>query len=187
MKRTAGIVWALVFLFGFVAAIWAVEGIDHLTGNALDQYGIVPRQSNGLVGIPLSPLLHYGFNHVLSNTLPLLVLGGLVAFRGKSVLVTLTLFVTIFGGAGLWVIGRPGVHIGASILVFGLFGYLVARGWYDRSIIAIITAVIVIFFYGGLIFGVLPGQGFISWEGHLMGMLAGIVFARITRKKSVPV
>ena len=173
---------SIILLLGFVAVIWAVEVMDGFTGNGLDQYGIVPRNVNGLVGIPLSPFLHGGLGHVFSNTLPMLVLGGFVALRGKSVLIRLTLFVTIIGGLGIWVIGRPGVHLGASILVFGFFGYLVARGWYDRSILSFVIAVVVLIFYGGLIFGVLPLQDFVSWEGHLTGMLAGVMFARMNRR-----
>ncbi|MDA0768737.1 MAG: rhomboid family intramembrane serine protease [Chloroflexi bacterium] len=177
---------SIVLLMGFVTLIWVVEILDGFTGNSLDQYGIVPRNIHGLVGIPLSPFLHGGLGHVLSNTLPLLVLGGLVALRGRAILVGLTLFVTFLGGLGIWVIGRPGVHIGASILVFGFFGYLVARGWYDRSVLSFVIAVVVLIFYGGLIFGALPSQGFVSWEGHLTGMLAGIFYARITRKRRLP-
>ena len=156
---------------------------DSLTGNALDQFGIVPRQVRGLIGIPLAPVLHAGFAHLLSNTLPLLILGGFVAFRGKSILIGLIVFVNIVGGLGTWIIGSTGVHLGASILVFGFFGYLVARGWYDRSFISIAVAIVVLILYGGLIFGVLPVRAFVSWEGHLLGMLAGVVYARIYRKK----
>ena len=174
---------SVVLLIGFVATIWVVEVVDRLTGNGLDQYGIVPRHLYGLVGIPLSPWLHYGYGHVFSNTLPLLVLGGFVALRGKGVLVSLAAFVTVVGGLGIWVIGRAGVHLGASILVFGFFGYLVARGWYDHRPVSIIVAVIVLALYGGLIFGVLPSRGMVSWEGHLTGMLAGVVYARVTRRR----
>lgn len=177
---------SIVLLIGFVAVIWVVELVDGVTGNSLDQYGIVPRHLFGLVGVPLTPFLHVGLGHVLSNTLPLLVLGGFVAFRGKTTILGLTAFVTIVGGLGIWVIGRPGVHLGASILVFGFFGYLVARGWYDRRPLSIIVAVVVLVLYGGLIFGVLPLQGFVSWEGHLTGMLAGILYARITRRGRLP-
>ena len=177
---------SIVLLLGFVALIWVLEVFDWSTGNSLDQFGIVPRQVHGLIGIPLAPLLHAGFAHLLSNTLPLLILGGFVAFRGKAVLIGLIVFVTIFGGFGTWIIGNTGVHLGASILVFGFFGYLVARGWYDRSFISIVVAIVVLLFYGGLIFGVLPLRAFVSWEGHLMGMLAGVVYARINRKKREP-
>ena len=177
---------SIVLLLGFVALIWVLEVFDGSTGNSLDQFGIVPRQVHGLIGIPLAPLLHAGFAHLLSNTLPLLILGGFVALRGKAVLIGLIVFVTIFGGFGTWIIGSTGVHLGASILVFGFFGYLVARGWYDRSFISIVIAIVVLLFYGGLIFGVLPLRAFVSWEGHLMGMLAGVVYARINRKKREP-
>ena len=129
---------------------------------------------DGLWGIPLAPFLHGGFGHALSNTVPLLMLGGLVAARGWQTLLGVTLFVVLLGGAGVWLVARGASHIGASGLVFGYFGYLVARGWYDRRIVSILIAVVVIVVYGGLIFGVLPTDGRVSWEGHLTGLIAGV-------------
>ncbi len=169
---------AFVLLGVFVAAIWVLAGVDFLMDNRLAEYGIVPRTMDGLWGIPLAPFLHGGFGHVLSNTVPLLLLGGLVAARGWQTLVGVTLFVVLLGGAGVWLVARSASHIGASGLVFGYFGYLVARGWYDRRIVSILIAVIVIVVYGGLIFGVLPTDGRVSWEGHLTGLIAGVIVAR---------
>ena len=167
-----------VLLGVFVAAIWVLAGVDFLMDNRLAEYGIVPRTMDGLWGIPLAPFLHGGFGHVISNTVPLLLLGGLVATRGWQTLLGVTLFVVLLGGAGVWLVARGGSHIGASGLVFGYFGYLVARGWYDRRIVSILIAVVVIVVYGGLIFGVLPTGGRVSWEGHLTGLIAGVLVAR---------
>ena len=167
-----------VLLGVFVAAIWALAGVDFLMDNRLAEYGIVPRTVDGLWGIPLAPFLHGGFGHAFSNTVPLLMLGGLMATRGWQTLLGVTLFVVLLGGAGVWLAARGGSHIGASGLVFGYFGYLVARGWYDRRIVSILIAVVVMVVYGGLLFGVLPTGGRVSWEGHLTGLIAGVLAAR---------
>jgi membrane associated rhomboid family serine protease len=174
---------SLVLLVGFVATIWVVELVNTFTGHRLNAYGILPRTMDGLRGIPLSPLLHGNMWHLLSNTVPLLVLGGLSAMRSGSRFVWVSLFIIIVGGAGVWAMGRTAVHIGASGLVFGYFGYLVARGWYDRRILSILIAVAVMAVFGwGILFGVLPTGGFVSWEGHLCGLVAGIVVARLIRR-----
>ena len=174
---------ALLLVAGFVALLWAVELANELADHRLNDYGIVPRTINGLIGIPLAPLLHGGFGHLFSNSVPLLVLGGLTAAQGRKALLNASLFIVLLGGAGVWLAGRSSIHVGASGLVFGLFGYLVARGWYQRSIGAVLIAVIVLGLYWGLLFGVLPSRGFISWEAHLFGLLAGVLAARLGRRR----
>lgn len=149
----------------------------------ISEIGIVPRTADGLRGIPLWPLLHASFGHVLSNTLPMAVLGGVIAIQGGRALLKVSAIVVLVSGVGVWVFARPGIHVGASGLVFGYFGYLVARAWYRRSFSAVLVAVLVAFFYGGLIFGVLPTFGFVSWEGHLFGLLAGVLAAKIIDEK----
>ena len=110
----------------------------------------------------------------MSNSIPFLVLGGLIALRGRQVLLRVSFIVIGLGGAGVWALGRPAIHIGASGLVFGYFGYLVARGWYERRLGSILMAIVVIILYGGLIVGVLPTPGIVSWEAHLFGLIAGV-------------
>ena len=195
MKERLG---ALLLLLIFAAAIWLVQIVNEfLFANGLNRYGLSPLAlpyrglSNldlsasyaavSLRGILLSPLLHGSFSHLLSNTLPLLVLGGFVALRGAKTLIGVSLFVVVLGGLLVWLVGRPAVHIGASGLVFGYFGYLLAQGWYERSFLSILVAVAVLLLYGGLIFGALPQSGFISWEGHLFGLIAGVLAARMSR------
>lgn len=165
-------------ILGAVCLIWAVEAVNMLSGRQLDSLGILPRHLPGLLGIPLSPFVHGSASHAMVNTVPFLVLGGLVALRGVKAFVSVSVLVILCGGAALWLFGRASYHIGASGLIFGYFGYLVARGWYERSTVAILTALVTLFFYGGLVWGVLPGRAFISWEGHLFGMLAGVLAAR---------
>ncbi len=175
MSRTANV----TLLAALVAVIWAVELVNLLLGHRLNDYGLLPRTVEGLRGILLSPLLHGGFSHALSNTAPLLILGGLAAVRGRSNFLLVTLFIILVGGAGVWVGGRAALHIGASGLVFGYFGYLVARGWYERSILSIAVALAVIAVFGwGMLSGILPTAGvLVSWEGHLCGLIAGVLAA----------
>ena len=169
----------LLLLLGAIALLWAVEIANLLTGHQLNTWGILPRSLMGLRGIPLSPFLHANLGHLLVNTLPFLVLGGLVVLQGRRAFLGASLFIILCGGTALWLFGRMSYHIGASGLIFGYFGYLVARGWYDRSLWSILIALITLFFYGGLVWGVLPTDAYISWEGHLFGLLAGILAARI--------
>ena len=173
---------SLPFLIGFVAVIWVVEIVNASMGHQLNAWGIFPRSVHGLAGIPLAPFLHGSFGHVISNSIPFLVLGGLIAFRGRQVLLRVSFIVIGVGGSGVWLLGRSAVHIGASGLVFGYFGYLVARGWYERRLGSILLAIAVIILYGGLILGVLPSRGLVSWEAHLFGLIAGVLAARSHRR-----
>ena len=176
----------LVMILGFVAVIWAIEVLNSFMGHRLNAWGIRPRTEIGLIGIPLSPILHGSFNHVLSNTIPFLVLGGLVALRGSQKFAGVSLFIIVVGGVGVWVLGRTAIHVGASGLVFGYFGYLVANGWFDRRPLSILAAIAVVVLYGGLVFGVLPTQSFVSWEAHFFGLIAGVVSAWLTRRRPAP-
>jgi membrane associated rhomboid family serine protease len=170
---------SLLPVLGAFVLLWSVEVLNLLMGHQLGEWGILPRTMTGLRGIPLSPFLHANLSHLLVNSLPFLVLGGLVALQGRRVFLGVSLVVIICGGIALWLFGRTAYHIGASGLIFGYFGYLVARAWYDRSVSSILMALVALFLYGGLVWGVLPTNAFISWEGHLFGLLAGILAARI--------
>jgi len=168
----------LPLILGFVTVIWVVELVNSQMDHQLNAFGIVPRSIYGLMGIPLSPFLHGGLNHLMSNTIVFLGMSGLIAFRGSRTLLGVSAFIILLGGLGVWAFGRPAIHIGASGLVFGYFGYLIARGWYERRPGSILIAILVIVFYGGLIVGILPAPGFASWEAHLFGLIAGVLAAR---------
>ena len=107
-------------------------------------------------------------------------MGFFVATRGAGRFVLVSLVVIIVGGLGVWCFGRTAYHIGASGLVFGYFGYLVALGVYERSLGTLAISSFTLIYYGGLIYGVLPGDSFVSWEGHLFGLCGGIFAARLT-------
>ena len=170
-----------------LALMWIVGMVNILFDYRLSEYGVVPRTVDGLIGIPLMPFLHGSFDHLLVNTLPAVILGGLVAIQGSKKFLTATVFITLVGGGALWVVGRSAVHVGASGLIFGYFGYLIARAWYTRSLGAVLIALAVAVVYGGILLGVLPFfQEGVSWEGHLTGLIAGALAARVMWKQGEP-
>jgi membrane associated rhomboid family serine protease len=164
-----------VLLLGLLAVMWAAEVVDFVLPMVhLDQFGIVPRTHRGLLGILLSPFLHVGFGHLISNSIPFLLLGGLVMAGGCRQFLLLSLWVTIIGGGGVWLLGAGGtVHLGASLLIFGYLGFLLSRGLAERSVTGVLVSLGLLLGYGGMLHGVLPGQPGISWLGHLCGFLAG--------------
>ncbi|MEM9485989.1 MAG: rhomboid family intramembrane serine protease, partial [Cyanobacteria bacterium P01_F01_bin.116] len=160
-------------------SLWSIEIIDFLIfGGRLDRYGIQPRSLNGLWGIPLAPFLHGGFRHLIANTVPLLTLSWWVMMRSLGTWFMATVVITLLGGAGTWLLARGGsVHIGASGLVFGYLGFLVARGYFERTMGAIAISLFVLVTYGAMFLGIFPSQPGISWESHLFGFISGIVAA----------
>ncbi len=169
-----------VLLFGLIGTMWAVEISDLLPFAHLDRFGIQPRTLSGLVGILCAPFLHAGFGHLLANTIPFLVLGGIVLLGGSRVFWSVTLLVILMGGLGVWLFAPKFTnHVGASGVIFGYFGFLMARGFFERSVRWILTACAIFVLYGGLLFGVLPLRSGVSWQGHLFGFLGGIIAARL--------
>jgi membrane associated rhomboid family serine protease len=168
-------------LFWFVAFLWMLELIDLLLlSGALDRLGIHPRDLDRWWGILAAPFLHGGLPHLIANTVPLVVLGWFVMMRGLNTFLSVSALAVVLGGLGVWLFADPRtVHIGASGLIFGFLGYLLLRGFFERSLSAVFVAVIVAVLYGGALLGVLPGQPGVSWEGHLFGFLAGAAAARI--------
>jgi len=173
------------FIVGIALAVmWGLEVIDLALGGSLDQLGIYPRHVTGLIGVPLAPFLHAGFGHLIANTIPFALLGFLTIMRGVSTFFLVSGFVTVIGGMAVWLMASSGYHIGASGLIFGLFGYNMAMAIFERSFKSIILAVLVGLLYGGLIFGVFPGQRGISWEGHLFGCAAGVLYAYVSSRRA---
>jgi membrane associated rhomboid family serine protease len=175
-RLTHSVTTQAVIVFVCVLVAWAVELVDRtLYGGTLEQLGIRPRSAAGLWGIPAAPLLHAGWAHLAANTVPFIVLAWLVLVRGLSDFVVVTVMVVMLGGLGVWLFGRPNTdHIGASGLIFGYLGYLLARGYFERNLPSILLAVVVAVAYGGALWGLLPGQPGVSWEGHVFGFAAGV-------------
>lgn len=172
---------------GFTAVIWVVFFLDWFSTSDLTRWGIVPRHLSGLWGILCSPFLHANFPHLLSNTLPLVVLLGLLLTtqpRGWEVVAE----VIFLGGLLLWLFGRPAFHVGASGLVYGLIAFLIVAGFRQGRLGPALAALLVGFLYGGtLVFGVLPSVGSeVSWDGHLCSAVAGGFLAYISTMRSLP-
>ena len=165
-----------------LAVIWVVEAVNLVMGHGLANWGILPRNISGLIGIPLAPFIHGSLVHAISNTIPLIVLGGLTLMAGRDRFWQATILIVLLSGALVWVFARGAYHIGASGLVFGYFGILLGRAVFERSILSFVIAAITVALYGGLIWGVLPTRTYISFEAHLFGMIAGIVVAWLERK-----
>lgn len=185
LARTVGLRRRLlrqgVVLGAIVGFLWLAEMADaFLLRGALDGFGIQPRSLTSLPAVLVAPLLHAGFGHLLANTIPLIVLGWLVMWPRTSNLFVVGLAAAIGSGLGVWLFGGANtIHLGISGVIFGLLGYLLARGYYERSVNAIGLALIALFLYGGMLWGVLPLQQGVSWQGHLFGFVGGAVAAYV--------
>ncbi|WP_329118864.1 rhomboid family intramembrane serine protease [Streptomyces sp. NBC_01465] len=169
---------AALLMGGWVALLWLLEVIDVASGHALDSGGITPREFSELPDIFSAPFLHGSFSHVAGNSLPLLILGFVAALSGIRRFASVVLTVIVIGGLGVWLTSPANsVTVGASGVVFGLFGYLLVRGFVNRSPVDVVVGVVVAAVYGSILWGVLPTDSGISWQGHLFGLAGGVVAA----------
>lgn len=169
----------LTILASLVVLFWLLEALDWLLWTVpLDAYGIRPRTLVGLRQILFAPFLHVGFAHLAANTVPFVVLGWFVLVRNERDFFLVSLIAGASSGLGIW-LTAPGytIHLGASGVIFGYLGYLWARGFFERSLPALALALIAALLYGGILWGVLPGQAGVSWQAHLFGFLGGIFAA----------
>ncbi len=159
----------------FVGVIWLVFIADIFL--PLESFGLLPRSFRGLAGIITIPFLHANLQHIMANTVPLVVLLGLLAgSRANSV--DIVVFISVLAGIMLWLFGQTAIHIGASVLVFGLIGFLVCAGFFEKRLLSALIAIGVAITYGStLFFGISPFQKGVSWDGHLFGAIAGGVIA----------
>ena len=179
------VVEELKIMLGFVGAMWGVFLIECFFP-ALKNFGLVPRSLHGLVGVLTIPFLHENFYHLLGNTIPLIVLLALMAGSRTNSLRT-TVEISILGGMLLWLYGRYSVHIGASVLVYGLSAYLICAGIFEKRPVAIVVAAFVVMVFGtSLLWGMIPSfTNHISWDGHALGAIAGVIVAFWQSKKLI--
>ena len=174
-----------VLLAAAVAVMWVAEVVDLALGGDLDAYGIEPREPDGLIGVVTAPFLHGGFGHLIGNTIPLVVLGALIALGGALRLLAVTAIVALVGGLGTWLVAPEGtVHVGASGIVFGFATYLIARGLFSRRLAQLAVGIVVLALWGvTLLRGLVPEAG-VSWQGHLFGALGGVLAARLLHARA---
>ncbi len=173
---------SIIMPLSFILLLWLIQLAQELLNINLVTLGVYPRRISGLIGIVTAPLIHAGFGHLFSNTLPLLFLGsGMLYFYPNSALKIFGL-VYFVPGIFVWIFARPAYHIGASGMVYGFVSFLFFSGLIRRDTRSIALALIVTFLYGSIIWGILPVNNGISWEYHLFGSLTGIACAFIYRK-----
>lgn len=158
--------------------MWAVQGAQTFLGFEYGIYGIVPRSMEGLWHIPFAPWIHHGIWHLLSNSVPFLLLGWLVQSKGRLLFWEVTVLLAIVAGLGTWGFGSSAYHAGASGIVLGYWAYLVADAYYSRAPKNIIIATVAVCLYGGLIVSLIDVRPHISWIGHVSGMVAGVLVAK---------
>lgn len=172
---------SIVIALSIVALLWIILIINHIIPIDFNQFGIFPRKTEGIKGILFAPFLHLNWSHLISNSMPLVVLlTGLFWLYNKVAIRVLALSIVIGGGL-VWVLGRTAFHIGASGVVFSLVAFFIASGIFKRDFKAIVLSIFVFFMYGGVVWGVLPGQPGVSWESHLFGFITGIGLAYFFR------
>ena len=166
-----------------VAVLWIIKIFEWKTGTDLAVYGLFPRKLSGLTGIVTSPFIHGDFEHLISNSVPLLVLSAGLFYFYRSLAYRVFIMVMLLGGFWLWLGGRPSYHIGASGVVYGITSFLFFSGVFRRDIRLMALSLLVVFLYGGMVWGIFPIFKRMSWEAHLFGALAGILMAVVYRRE----
>ena len=190
MRRGGGYLARVIQPLILLAIRWVVRVLDDvLPGSWNHLYGIESWRLDGLDGVVLAPALHSGWPHLLSNTVPFLILGVLVALDGIGRFWTVTAIIAVVGGLGTWVVNAPGaVTVGASGLVFGYFGYLLVRAFVARSLghgilYALIAVGVAVLYGGSMLAGIFGASEGVSWQGHLFGAIGGGIAAIVTRPR----
>ncbi|MCB1159783.1 MAG: rhomboid family intramembrane serine protease [Leptospiraceae bacterium] len=165
----------------FVVTLWLIKSIENQYGYDFSKYGIFPRTLGGLKGIFLSPLIHGDINHLLSNTAPTFVLLFGILYLYRKVSVSVFVIIYLFGNIIVWLFARSSYHIGASGLVYGFFFFIFLSGVIRRERRAIALSLLAVFLYGGMVWGVLPLEKGVSYEGHLSGAVIGSILAILYR------
>lgn len=161
----------------FVALLWIIHLAQIALSTDWGYWGIFPRSFYGLKGVFTAPLIHGDFSHLVSNSIPLLVLGTIIFYFYRKVAVKSFVLVYLLTGIVVWLLARSVFHIGASGVVYGLVAFLLGNGIFRRNVKSIVLALVILFFYSGMFVGVLPNQEGISWESHLYGAFAGLFTA----------
>jgi len=167
----------IVVLVGLACVMVGIYVIDHVLPISLGRWGIISRDTSSLLNIFTAPFVHGSVGHLVNNLIGLMVFSAVCMLRSFRFWVVASLFVITVGGALVWLFGRSALHIGASGWIFGLWSVLIALAFFDRRFINIVIAVVVVIFYGGMAYGVLPTDPRISFESHLFGAVAGGLFA----------
>lgn len=169
----------VVTLAALTLLMLLVTGLGFAIPSLVRELALVPREPGALLGVVTMPLVHASLSHLLANLPPFLMLSALVLIGSPRYYLITTALIVVIAGLLLWLLGRAGFHVGASGLIFGYFGFLLGRGYYDRKAGPVLLAALTAFLYGGMLWGVLPTEPGVSWDGHLTGLVAGVVTSRL--------
>lgn len=176
-NKTSKFFISIIYPGLFVIVLWGVKLFEFADNTDLSWYGLYPRTMHGLLGILTAPLLHANFSHLLSNTLPLLILGSIIFFFYRAIAFQVFFWVYLMTGLWVWAAARDAYHIGASGLIYGFVTFLFFSGIFRRDTRLMALSLFVVFLYGGTVWGIFPIQPGISWESHMLGSLAGLITA----------
>lgn len=164
--------------------LFVIQIANTLTQGLVSSFGIYPRTTRGLIGIPLAPWIHHSWQHLLSNAAPLAVLAFIVLQQGIKRFVWVYLFISFLAGSAVWMMANEGFHAGASTMVFGLIGYIISNAIFSRNIFNIILATIVCFLYASVIMSLMQFIPGVSWSSHFFGFFAGLIAGRLFLSKA---
>ncbi|HSI91269.1 MAG TPA: rhomboid family intramembrane serine protease [Adhaeribacter sp.] len=170
----------------FVGLMWLVFVPAYFLDLHLGHLGLYPRRTYGLLGILTSPLLHADWSHLLSNTFPLPLLAAMVFYMFPKASGRLMAWLYLLSGVLAWFMARPAYHIGASGIIYGMASLMFFSGMFRRDRTAVVFSVIIAFLYGGMLYGIFPTEGRVSWESHLAGGIAGFLLAFFYRNTDLP-
>lgn len=167
----------LGFLTSILLLLWGIYFFNLFLGNALLYIGIRPRKVLGIPGILFAPFLHANFNHLFFNSIPLVILANFILIQGIPFFFHISALLIVSSGLLIWCFAPPGVYIGASAVITGYWGYLLAHAYYQSSTTTLILALVCIYYFMGIFYSIFPGKRHIAWQGHLFGLLSGLGIA----------
>jgi len=185
-NQTSKIFFSLFYPLLFVAILWGIRLFEEVTGVKLFWYGLYPRTIHGLIGIVTAPLIHGDFSHLMSNTLPLIILGSMMFYFYRPIAFQVFFWVYLMTGVWVWAAARDSYHIGASGILYGFLCFLFFSGIFRKNPALMALSLFVTVLYGSMVWGVFPIRSGVSWESHLLGSLAGIITAYNFRKEGPP-
>lgn len=172
VEQTQGNMYLIFILLGIMLGVLILK---MLTGNLIYRFGIIPRHPATLIGIVCAPFIHANFNHFFFNAVAFFVLSDFLLISGPDLYFKVSAYIMFFSGLLTWGCARPGVHIGASGIITGYWSFLILNAYAQGGIISIILGLVSLYYFSGIFFGIFPGEKGTSWEGHLFGLIAGII------------
>lgn len=180
MKATAQLKNHLPITIGFLVLLFVIQLLNWVVGYRLNWLGIWPRKMRGLIGIAFSPFLHGDFSHLIFNSLPLFIFSNFILLQGLPLYLFTSISIILISGMLVWLFGRRGIHIGASTLIMGYLGFISINVYLNPTILSVIVAFVSVVYFGGIFSNLLPSsEKQVSWEGHVLGFVSGLMTAFI--------